>query len=56
MTKKPTTIVIFGITGDLVKTKLFRALFGLFIKNQLPKDFLILGISRRDWDDNGLRA
>jgi glucose-6-phosphate 1-dehydrogenase len=56
MTKKPTTLVIFGITGDLVKTKLLRALFGLFIKNQLPKDFLVLGLSRRDWDDNALRA
>ena len=56
MAQGPTTLVIFGITGDLVKTKLLPALFGLFIKNQLPKDFLVLGLSRRDWDDNDLRA
>lgn len=56
MAKKPTTLVIFGITGDLVKTKLLRALFNLFLQGQLPKqDFLVLGLSRRDWDDKNLR-
>ncbi|MGI6278295.1 MAG: glucose-6-phosphate dehydrogenase [Patescibacteria group bacterium] len=57
MIKKPTTLVIFGITGDLVKTKLLWALFNLFLQGKLPKkDFLVLGLSRRDWDDNDLRA
>jgi glucose-6-phosphate 1-dehydrogenase len=57
MIKNPTTLVIFGITGDLVKTKLLRALFNLFLQGQLPKkDFLILGLSRRNWEDDDLRA
>lgn len=56
MIKNPTTLVIFGITGDLVKTKLLRALFNLFLQGQLPKqDFSVLGLSRRDWDDENLR-
>ena len=55
MATPPTTLVIFGITGDLVKTKLLQALFSLFSQEQLKKDFLVLGVSRRDWDDDDLR-
>lgn len=57
MIKNPTTLIIFGITGDLVKTKLLKALFNLFLQERLPKkDFLVLGLSRRDWSDDNLRA
>ncbi len=57
MTKNPTTLIVFGITGDLVKTKLLKALFNLFLQGQLPKkDFLVLGLSRRDWKDDDLRV
>lgn len=44
----PTIIVIFGITGDLVKKKIMPALFSLFINNQLPTTFKIVGFSRQD--------
>jgi glucose-6-phosphate 1-dehydrogenase len=30
--KKPTSIVVFGATGDLAKRKLFPAFFNLFWK------------------------
>ena len=36
----PTIIVIFGITGDLVKRKILKALYHLYIKKLLPQKFL----------------
>lgn len=44
----PTAIVIFGGTGDLAKTKLFPALMDLFVAAQLPKNFTIIGLSRKE--------
>ena len=41
-------IVIFGATGDLCKKKLIPALHKLWVKKLLPKDFIIVGASRRD--------
>ena len=52
----PTTIVIFGITGDLAKRKLIPALWHLFVKGYLPDTFSIIGFSRREWSDDALRA
>lgn len=42
----PTTLVIFGATGDLAKRKLFSALFSLFRQGMLPKKFKIVGFSK----------
>ena len=36
-------IVIFGATGDLCKRKLIPALYELWKKDLLPKEFLITG-------------
>jgi glucose-6-phosphate 1-dehydrogenase len=44
---KPTILVIFGITGDLSQRYLLPALYHLELYNMLPKDFLILGVSRK---------
>ncbi|MBI2026083.1 MAG: glucose-6-phosphate dehydrogenase, partial [Candidatus Levybacteria bacterium] len=44
----PFILVIFGATGDLAQHKLIPALFALFKTNYLPKDFYIIGFSRRD--------
>ncbi|MCI0566543.1 glucose-6-phosphate dehydrogenase (NADP(+)), partial [bacterium] len=52
----PTTIVIFGITGDLAKRKLIPALWHLFAKGYLPDEFSIVGFARREWTDEELRA
>lgn len=43
----PTTLVIFGITGDLSHRKLLPALAAIKAVGQLPADFKVFGISRR---------
>lgn len=40
-------IVVFGITGDLSRRKLLPALYHLLRHNVLPKDTVIVGISRK---------
>lgn len=49
----PFVMVIFGATGDLARTKLIPALFSLYKKKQLPKDFYIIGFARRDLINDG---
>lgn len=44
----PTILVVFGITGDLSQRYLLPALAEVAKATQLPKDFRVLGISRRD--------
>jgi glucose-6-phosphate 1-dehydrogenase len=51
----PTTFVILGATGDLMTKKIAPALFSLHEENKLPREFRIVGISRRDWHDEDLR-
>jgi glucose-6-phosphate 1-dehydrogenase len=48
-------IVAFGLTGDLMRTKIIPALFNLFQSNSLPSPLKIIGLSRRAWSDNELR-
>lgn len=43
----PTIFIIFGITGDLAGRKLLPSLLNLYVKNNLPKKFAIVGFSRR---------
>ena len=45
-------IVIFGGTGDLSYRKLYPALYDLYKLGKLTQDFKILGIGRRDYDDD----
>src|SRR5439155_22605457 len=52
---KPTTIVIFGASGDLTQRKLMPAIFSLFHKHRLPKNFQIVGAARTEQDDDGFR-
>ena len=44
---EPTILIIFGATGDLVTKKIVPALFHLHQKGQLPKQFKIIGFSRK---------
>jgi glucose-6-phosphate 1-dehydrogenase len=53
--KSPTSLVIFGATGDLSTTKLFPALIALYQGNRLPDQFRMLGVSRRPFDDEAFR-
>ncbi|KAJ2526752.1 Glucose-6-phosphate 1-dehydrogenase, partial [Coemansia sp. RSA 1937] len=43
---KPTTIVVFGASGDLAKKKTFPALFHLYQRKLLPSRLSIIGYAR----------
>ena len=45
---EPCIVVIFGASGDLTKRKLLPALFHLQQQHLLPKDFVVVGVARRD--------
>ncbi len=47
--------VIFGGSGDLTKRKLVPALFSLYLQKLLPEKFAILGLGRKEFDDNSYR-
>ncbi|GGG47535.1 glucose-6-phosphate 1-dehydrogenase [Croceivirga lutea] len=48
-------LVIFGASGDLTARKLVPALFNLFVSENLPKNFVVLGASRSDMSDEDFR-
>lgn len=52
----PTTLVIFGATGDLSKSKLFPALVELFEAGNLPDQFYVVGVSRQSFTDAEFRT
>jgi len=52
----PTIFVIFGITGDLFRSKILDSLHNLYSKDLLPKKSIIYGFGRREWQDNDLRT
>jgi glucose-6-phosphate 1-dehydrogenase len=43
----PTSLVIFGATGDLAHRKLLPALYNLAHEGQLPERFEVIGVGRR---------
>src|SRR5690348_11852206 len=47
--RSPFVMIIFGATGDLAHTKLIPGLLALFNAKMLPKDFNIIGFSRRNY-------
>ena len=51
----PTSIVIFGASGDLTQRKLVPALFNLCRKERLPKTTHIIGFARRPYDHDEFR-
>lgn len=48
-------LVVLGASGDLTERKLMPALYRLFAKNALPKDFVVLGCGRTRRDDAAFR-
>lgn len=52
----PSTIVIFGASGDLTARKLIPALYHLFCEKQLPHPMRIVGVARREKTDASWRA
>jgi glucose-6-phosphate 1-dehydrogenase len=51
----PTTLVIFGASGDLTRRKLLPALQNLSRGRRLPARFAVIGIARTEHDDEGFR-
>jgi glucose-6-phosphate 1-dehydrogenase len=52
----PTTLVIFGASGDLAKRKLLPALYNLAHEGALPERFHLVGISRAEKSHEDFRA
>lgn len=53
VTAQADALILFGITGDLAKKKLFSALYDLTAAGQL--DMPVIGVASRPWDDETLR-
>ncbi len=51
----PTTLVIFGASGDLTQRKLIPALFNNYLKGRMPDSFNIVGVARSDFGDDEFR-
>ncbi|WP_016996627.1 glucose-6-phosphate dehydrogenase [Kocuria atrinae] len=47
----PSSLVLFGVTGDLAKKKLLPAMYDLANRGLLPPSFSLVGFGRREWDD-----
>jgi glucose-6-phosphate 1-dehydrogenase len=52
----PTTLVIFGATGDLAQRKLLPALYNLAHEGALPERFHLVGSARGELSDEAFRA
>lgn len=46
----PSTLVIFGVTGDLARKKVMPAIYDLANRGLLPPGFSLVGYARRDWE------
>jgi glucose-6-phosphate 1-dehydrogenase len=47
----PSSLVLFGVTGDLARKKLMPAIYDLANRGLLPPGFALVGFARRDWED-----
>ena len=52
----PTSIVIFGASGDLAQRKLVPSLFNLYRKGRMPKQFRIIGYGNTAFSDDQFRS
>ena len=52
----PTTLIIFGATGDLSQRKLLPAVYNLAHEGALPERFHLMGIARRDIPHDDFRS
>jgi glucose-6-phosphate 1-dehydrogenase len=49
-------LVVFGGTGDLAHRKLYPAIGSLALRGELPRDFVVIGVSRTEMDDADFTA
>src|SRR6266496_3788196 len=54
-TADPCVMVIFGVTGDLAKRKLFPALYNLAKQELLSREFAVVGVARSPMSDDEFR-
>ncbi len=54
-TPSPTTMVIFGATGDLSRRKLIPALYNLALEHLLPVGFAVMGVGRTEMTSDQFR-
>ncbi len=47
----PSSLVIFGVTGDLARKKLMPAVYDLANRGLLPPSFALVGFARREWEN-----
>ncbi|MHA7208034.1 glucose-6-phosphate dehydrogenase [Arthrobacter sp. MDT1-65] len=47
----PSSLVLFGVTGDLARKKLMPAIYDLANRGLLPPSFGLVGFGRREWTD-----
>lgn len=47
----PSSLVLFGVTGDLARKKLMPAIYDLANRGLLPPSFGLVGFGRRDWSN-----
>ncbi|HSU70067.1 MAG TPA: glucose-6-phosphate dehydrogenase [Micrococcaceae bacterium] len=52
----PSSLVIFGVTGDLSRKKLMPAVYDLANRGLLPPSFALVGFARRQWADEDFAA
>jgi glucose-6-phosphate 1-dehydrogenase len=52
----PTTVIIFGASGDLTQRKLIPALYTLHVEGRLPENFAVIGVARTEFDDDAFRT
>lgn len=52
----PSSLVIFGVTGDLSRRKLMPAVYDLANRGLLPPGFSLVGFGRRPWSDEDFAA
>jgi len=55
-TPGPTTLVIFGATGDLTRRKLLPAVYNLSRGQRLPARFSVIGVARDSMSDDAFRT
>jgi len=52
---EPTTIVVFGATGDLARRKLLPGLYHLFVADLLPRRWRVIGAGIEELSPDGFR-
>jgi glucose-6-phosphate 1-dehydrogenase len=53
---EPSSLVIFGGSGDLARRKLLPALYNLHLDGLLPPRTVVVGVARNEMTDEGYRA